>query len=372
MTRERDGGVRAASGLVFGLRVPCSWSPGVCWRPWTREGPSPGPSFPRLGTASPARVTPRTGERRYWLLREHTRFGSDTAGALSPSRAFCPRPTQPTPQAFSSAAAHLQLRSRRTPKDTVTSIQQLRRWREPKVPPRVSWRFPRARATTCLREFFLVSRDPGVPGEWSPTCVHFLGVPRRPQKEASHFHLPSRLRGARQRGPLTSPQSRLCALDRTEHCASLLCVTRGGGPAGAGLRPTAPREASRSSRSARATASPRVAPIVMQTLCCCGRRRLPRPDSSELRVTAKAARERQRPRRSCDPAPTAHPRGLLLCVGAASAVGCGQGRDKAVALEPARERSRSVPSHRATRAIPERDAACAGGRRAGAVAELAH
>lgn len=209
MTRERDGGVRAASELVFGLRVPCSWSPGVCWRPWTREGPSPGPSFPRLGTASPARVTPRTGERRYWLLREHTRFGSDTAGALSPSRAFCPRPTQPTPQAFSSAAAHLQLCSRRTPKDTVTSIQQLRRWREPKVPPRVSWRFPRARAITCLREFFLVSRDPGVPGEWSPTCVHFLGVPRRPQKEASHFHVPSRLRGARQRGPLTSPQSSL-------------------------------------------------------------------------------------------------------------------------------------------------------------------
>lgn len=140
----------------------------------------------------------------------------------------------------------------------------------------------------------------------------------------------------------------------------------------AGLRPTAPREASRSSRSARATASPRVAPIVMQTLCRCGRRRLPRPDSSELRVTAKAARERQRPRRSCDPAPTAHPRGLLLCVGAASAVGCGQGRDKAVALEPPRERGRSVPSHRATRAIPERDAARAGGRRAGAVAELAH
>lgn len=146
----------------------------------------------------------------------------------------------------------------------------------------------------------------------------------------------------------------------------------GGAPAGAGLRPTAPREASRSSRSARATASPRVAPIVMQTLCRCGRRRLPRPDSSELRVTAKAARERQRPRRSCDPAPTAHPRGLLLCVGAASAVGCGQGQDKAVALEPPRERGRSVPSHRATRAIPERDAARAGGRRAGAVAELAH
>lgn len=234
MTRERDGGVRAASELVFGLRVPCSWSPGVCWRPWTREGPSPGPSFPRLGTASPARVTPRTGERRYWLLREHTRFGSDTAGALSPSRAFCPRPTQPTPQAFSSAAAHLQLRSRRTPKDTVTSIQQLRRWREPKVPPRVSWRFPRARAITCLREFFLVSRDPGVPGEWSPTCVHFLGVPRRPQKaRPPGKRLISTCRpGSGVPGSVgpSRPRSRLCALDRTEHCASLLCITRGGGP----------------------------------------------------------------------------------------------------------------------------------------------
>lgn len=314
-------------------------------------------------TASPARVTPRTGERRYWLLREHMRFGSDTAGALSPSRAFCPRPTQPTPQAFSSAAAHLQLRSRQTPKDTVTSIQQLRRWREPKVPPRVSWRFPRARAITCLREFFLVSRDPGVPGEWSPTCVHFLGVPRRPQKEASHFHVPSRLRGARQRGPLTSPQSSL--RPGPDGALRLPPLRHPGG--GAQL---APREASRSSRSARATASPRVAPIVMQTLCRCGRRCLPRPDSSELRVTAKAAREQQRPRRSCDPAPTAHPRGLLLCVGAASAVGCGQGRDKAVALEPPRERSRSVPSHRATRAIPERDPLRAGTRRARAAGGL--